>query len=406
MSKFRSVAQLPLDYSLFKDQKSIFNWSPAGAVIFGRGAVKKLASEIKRLGGRKIVISTDKGLVACGVVKVVTDVLDADGGVEYTVFDECELNPSCETVDKLAALAKDADMIVGLGGGAAIDPAKAAAILVTNGGDIRDYEGCDLFENTPLPVIAIPTASGTGAECTCFAVITDVQKEWKMAIGGSQNICSLAICDPDLTASLPPMLTASTGMDALTHAIEGFTSRASEPISDALLGQAIKLIAGSLRRATFNGPNDMDARYDMMMGSTMAAMGFINTILGISHSMAHPLGAIYHVPHGVGNAICLPVIMQFNMGSNPEKFAEIATLFGEDIRGLSLMDAAQLGVDCVKKLVDDLPIPPLSNWGVTEESIDHLAEEAMKGGDRSTNPRTTTIEDFKVLYRECLKMKT
>ena len=160
MSKFRSVAQLPLDYSLFKDQKSIFNWSPAGAVIFGRGAVKKLASEIKRLGGRKIVISTDKGLVACGVVKVVTDVLDADGGVEYTVFDECELNPSCETVDKLAALAKDADMIVGLGGGAAIDPAKAAAILVTNGGDIRDYEGCDLFENTPLPVIAIPTEIG------------------------------------------------------------------------------------------------------------------------------------------------------------------------------------------------------------------------------------------------------
>ena len=401
---FRNVAQLPLDYQLYKDRRSVFNWSPSGSVIFGFGAVEKVGEEVKRMGGKRVVVVTDQGLVKAGVVAIVEEALQK-AGIETTVFDACEANPSVETVEKVAVLAKNADVLIGVGGGSAIDPAKAAAILATNAGNIRDYEGCDLFPNAPLPVIAIPTAAGTGAETTPFAVVTDVQKEWKMAIGGSYNIVPLAICDPGLTMSLPPMFTAATGMDALTHAIEGFTSRASEPISDALLSQAIRLIAGALRRATFNGANDKDARYDMMMGSMMAGMGFTNTILGISHSMAHPLGAIFGVPHGVGNAICLPVIMQFNMASNPEKFAQIAALFGKDIAGLDVMSAAQLGVDGVFDLVNDLPIPPLSKYGVTEAAIDHLSEEAMKGGDRGTNPRATTIEDFQVLYRECLEVK-
>ena len=401
---FRQVAQLPLDYDLFKGPEKIFNWSPAGSVIFGNGAVDKTGEEIKRLGGKKVVLTTDEGLVKFGVAQKVIDSLEA-AGVEYTMFDKCEANPSVETVEAVAELAKDADMIIGLGGGSSIDPAKAAAILVTNGGNIRDYEGCDLFDKAPLPVIAIPTAAGTGAEVTCFAVITDVQKQWKMAIGGSHNIPSLAICDPELTASLPPLFTAATGMDALTHAVEGFVSRGSEPISDALLGQAIRLIAGSLQRATFKGEYDKDARYDMMMGSLMAGMGFVNTILGISHSMAHPLGAIFGVPHGVGNAICLPVISEFNMYSNPEKYAQIAVLFGEDITGLSTNEAAKSGVQCLYDLLASLPIPPLDSYGVSESDIPHLAEEAMKGGDRFTNPRETTIDDFKVLYRKCLELQ-
>lgn len=296
-------------------------------------------------------------------------------------------------------------MLIGLGGGSSIDPAKAAAIMVTNGGNICDYEGCDLFPNAPLPVIAIPTAAGTGAEVTCFAVVTDVEKEWKMAIGGSYNIASLAICDPELTASLPPLFTAATGMDALTHAIEGFISRASDPISDAILGKAIKLIAGALQRATFKGEFDKDARYDMMMGSTMAGMGFINTILGIAHSMAHPLGAMFGVPHGVGNAICLPVTMEFNLYSNPDKIAEIAELFGKDISGMDTIQAAKLAVDTVYELLDSLPIPPLSDWNVTTDDIEKLSEEAMKGGDRSTNPRETTVEDFEKLYQKALTLK-
>lgn len=401
---FRQVAQLPLDYDLFKGHDSIFNWSPAGSIIFGNGAVKKVGSEVKRLGGKKVVVCTDEGLVKFGVAQKVIDSL-SDAGIEYSIFDKCEANPSVETVEKVTALAKDADMLIGLGGGSSIDPAKAAAIMVTNGGNICDYEGCDLFPNAPLPVIAIPTAAGTGAEVTCFAVVTDVEKEWKMAIGGSYNIASLAICDPELTASLPPLFTAATGMDALTHAIEGFISRASDPISDAILGKAIKLIAGALQRATFKGEFDKDARYDMMMGSTMAGMGFINTILGIAHSMAHPLGAMFGVPHGVGNAICLPVTMEFNLYSNPDKIAEIAELFGKDISGMDTIQAAKLAVDTVYELLDSLPIPPLSDWNVTTDDIEKLSEEAMKGGDRSTNPRETTVEDFEKLYQKALTLK-
>lgn len=401
---FRQVAQLPLDYDLFKGHDSIFNWSPAGSIIFGNGAVKKVGSEVKRLGGKKVVVCTDEGLVKFGVAQKVIDSL-SDAGIQYSIFDKCEANPSVETVEKVTALAKEADMLIGLGGGSSIDPAKAAAVMVTNGGNIRDYEGCDLFPNAPLPVIAIPTAAGTGAEVTCFAVVTDVEKEWKMAIGGSYNIASLAICDPELTASLPPLFTAATGMDALTHAIEGFISRASDPISDAILAKAIKLIAGSLQRATFKGEFDKDARYDMMMGSTMAGMGFINTILGIAHSMAHPLGAMFGVPHGVGNAICLPVTMEFNLYSNPDKIAEIAGLFGKDTAGMDTIQAAKLAVDTVYELLDTLPIPPLSDWNVTPDDIEKLSEEAMKGGDRSTNPRETTVEDFEKLYQKALTLK-
>ena len=401
---FRQVAQLPLDYDLFKGHDSIFNWSPAGSIIFGNGAVKKVGSEVKRLGGKKVVVCTDEGLVKFGVAQKVIDSL-SDAGIQYSIFDKCEANPSVETVEKVTALAKGADMLIGVGGGSSSDPAKAAAVMVTNGGNIRDYEGCDLFPNAPLPVIAIPTAAGTGAEVTCFAVVTDVEKEWKMAIGGSYNIASLAICDPELTASLPPLFTAATGMDALTHAIEGFISRASDPISDAILAKAIKLIAGSLQRATFKGEFDKDARYDMMMGSTMAGMGFINTILGIAHSMAHPLGAMFGVPHGVGNAICLPVTMEFNLYSNPDKIAEIAGLFGKDTSGMDTIQAAKLAVDTVYELLDSLPIPPLSDWNVTPDDIEKLSEEAMKGGDRSTNPRETTVEDFEKLYQKALTLK-
>lgn len=401
---FRQVAQVPLDYNLFKGYGQPFYWSPSGSILFGNGTVKQVGSEVKRLGGKKVVLCTDEGLVKFGVAQKVIDSLE-EAGIEYAIFDKCEANPSVETVEKVTALGKDADMFIGLGGGSAIDPAKAAAIMVTNEGNIRDYEGCDLFPNAPLPVIAIPTAAGTGAEVTCFAVITDVQQEWKMAIGGSYNIPSLAICDPELTASLPPLFTAATGMDALTHAIEGFTSRANEPISDALLGKAIKLIAGSLQKATFRGEANKDARYDMMMGSMLAGMGFVNTILGIAHSMAHPLGAMFGVPHGVGNAICLPVVMEFNLHSNPEKFAEIAELFGKNTAGMTTEEAGRAAVEAVYELLESLPIPPLSSYGVTEADIEKLAEEAMKGGDRGTNPRNTEIEDFRKLYKKTLKLK-
>jgi len=226
-----------------------------------------------------------------------------------------------------------------------------------------------------------------------------------IGVGCSFNIPSPAICDPELTMSLPPVVTAFTGMDALTHAIEGYVSRASDTFSEALAEKAIKLIAGALRRATFNGEHDRQARYDMMMGSTLAAMNFCNSILGISHSMAPPLGAYFHVPHGVGNAICLPVVMQFNMWAYPGKFAELARLFDRDITGMDLKDAAQLGVDCVRELLEDLPVPSLASYGITQADIPLLSDEAMKGGARCTNPKTTTTEDFHILFAEALKLK-
>lgn len=401
---FRNVANVPLDYSMFKDKKAIFGWTPAGAIIFGNGSVVRVGEETKRLGAKKVVVTTDEGLVKAGICQLVVDSLKKSG-VEVAIYDKCEADPSVETVDAIVELARKADLIIGVGGGSSIDPAKAAAIVVANGGGIKDYQGCDKFSKPPMPVIAIPTAAGTGAEATPFAVITDKERKWKMPIGGAANMASLVIGDPELTRTLPPHITAATGMDALTHAIEGYTSLCTEPISDALLAQAIKLIAHSLRRAVYKGEYDKDARYDMMLGSILAAMGFTNAALGIAHCMAHPMGAMFHVPHGVGNAICLPVVMEFNLGACPERFADIAGFFGRDTRALSVMEAGRVGVDCVFELLDDLPIAPLSKWDVGEADIDVLAGEAMKGGDRPNNPRDTTIEDFKALYRKCLQLK-
>jgi alcohol dehydrogenase class IV len=277
---------------------------------------------------------------------------------------------------------------------------------VTNDGCIFDYGGCDKIKRTPLPMIAIPTAAGTGAEVTPFAVITNRETKWKQPVGGTLNIPPLAICDPELTYSLPPHITAAVGMDALTHAIEGFVSRCVEPMSEGILAKAISLLYHAIRPAVYRGEYDKDARYDMMMGSTLAGIGFITASLGISHCMAHPLGAQYHVPHGVANAICLPVVMEYNYGAWPERFAEIARLFGRDIHGLDTMDAARLAVDCVYELLDDMPIKPLSAWGVTEASLPDLCKDALRGGDRANNPRYTEYEDYERLYKKCLTLKT
>ena len=401
---FRPVAQLSLDYSLFKDKKSIFAWAPSGAILFGNGASAKTGEELKKLGVKKAVLVTDPMLVKVGIAeRVIRSIRDA--GVELEVYDQCEADSSVETVDKVVALTKGADVLVGLGGGSSLDPAKAAAIVSTNGGSIRDYQGCDKFTVAPLPVVAIPTAAGTGSECTPYAVIADRQRAWKMPIGGSAIMPALAICDPELTYSLPASVTAATGMDALTHAIEAYTSRCTEPISDALAMQAIRLIAHAIRPAVYRGDSDKDARYDMMMGAMLAGYAFTTANLGISHSMAHPLGAQYHVPHGVANALCLPVVMEFNMGAWPERYADIAGFFGENTAGLSVRDAAKRGVACVYELLDDMPIKPLEFYGVTEASLDRLADDAMKGGDRPNNARMTTRDDFIQLYRKVMALK-
>lgn len=401
---YRKVAQLPLDFSLFKDKKTAFSWAPSGAILFGPGSVNQTGEQLKRLDAKKVVLVTDPMLTQLGTAaRIIESIKDA--GIEVLVYDKCEADSSIETVKAIADMAKGADLLVGLGGGSSIDPAKAAAILVTNGGNIRDYQGCDKFSIAPLPIIAIPTAAGTGTECTPFTVIADRQRAWKMPIGGTGIIPSLVIADPELTYTMPPSVTAATGMDALTHAIEAYTSRSTEPISDALAIQAIKLIASALRPAVFRGDYDKDARYDMMMGAMLAGYAFTTASLGISHCMAHPLGAVNHVPHGMANAICLPVVMEFNMGAWPERYADIAAFFGKDISGMTVLEAAKAGVNCVYALLEDLPVKPLEAYGVTEASLDHLANEAMKGGDRPNNARATTKEDFIMLYKKAMTLK-
>ena len=401
---FRPVAQLPLDYSVFKDKKSVFSWAPSGAILFGNGASVRTGEELKKLGVKKATLVTDQGLVKFGIAeRIIQSVREA--GIALDVYDKCEPDSSVETVEKIAGLAQDSDVLIGLGGGSSMDPAKAAAILVANGGSIRDYQGCDKFTKAPLPIVAIPTAAGTGSECTPFAVIADRQRAWKMPIGGTGIMPALAICDPELTYSLPAGVTAATGMDALTHAIEAYTSRCTEPISDALAMQAIRLIAHAIRPAVYRGDIDRDARYDMMMGAMLAGYAFTSASLGISHCMAHPLGAQYQVPHGVANALCLPVVMEFNMGAWPERYADIAGFFGEDTCGMSVREAAKTGVRCVYELLEDMPIRPLESFGVTEGSLERLADDAMLGGDRPNNPRMTTKEDFIQLYRKVMTLK-
>ncbi len=401
---FRPVAQLPLDYSVFKDKKSVFSWAPSGAILFGNGASERTGTELRNLGVKKATLVTDQGLVKFGIAdRIIASINEA--GIELSVYDQCEPDSSVETVNQIAELGKDSDVLIGLGGGSSIDPAKAAAIIITNGGDIRDYQGCDKFTKAPLPIVAIPTAAGTGSECTPFAVIADRQRAWKMPVGGTGIMPALAVCDPELTYSLPPSVTAATGMDALTHAIEAYTSRCTEPISDALASQAIKLIAHAIRPAVFRGDCDKDARYDMMMGAMLAGYAFTSASLGISHCMAHPLGALYHVPHGVANALCLPVVMEFNMGAWPQRYAEIAGFFGKDTHGMSVREAAKAGVDCVYELLEDMPVKPLTTYGVTEESLERLADDAMLGGDRPNNARMTEKEDFIRLYRKVMTLK-
>jgi len=398
---FRQITYADLTYELCT---KIIKYSPSGSILFGNGVVTRLGEEVINLDAKKVIITTDQGIVKAGLLPKVVEPLQA-AGIEVIVYDQCEANPSVETVEKVVTVAKKnkIDLFIGFGGGSSMDVSKAAGILMTNGGKIQDYEGINLVKIPPLPMIAIPTTSGTGSEVTPFSVISDNQRKWKMAIGSSFTIPVLAICDPEMTLTLPTHITAGCGMDALTHAIEGFTSFSNDAISESLAYKAIQLISGSLREAVAKGDANLDARYNMMLGSTMAAMGFTNTILGIAHSMAHPLGAIFGVPHGVANAIMLPIIMEFNLIGNSDKFIQTAIAMGENVDGLTKIEAANKAVKAVQRISDDIGIPRLNEYGVKESDIPRLAEEAMKGGDRWTNPRNTTVQDFVKLYEKALK---
>ncbi|WP_366922231.1 iron-containing alcohol dehydrogenase [Metallumcola ferriviriculae] len=369
-------------------------------IIYGQGSIVELGDICSGLGSAKVLIVTDAGVVNAGLLEKVKKPLE-EKGIAIQIFSDVEPNPSLETVNKGLAKQKDfgAEVIVAVGGGSPIDVAKGIGILATNGGNLLDYEGANKVSKPALPIVAIPTTAGTGSEVTIFAVITDRTRKYKLTVASPNCACKVALLDPLLTVSMPRQLTASTGMDALVHAIESYTSLMAYPISEALALEAIKLISGNLRQAVYNG-NNLEARDKMLMGSLLAGMAFNNTRLGNGHAMSHPLGGFFDIPHGIANSILIPHVMEFNLFGSPEKFLKIAEAMGEPMANLTQMDAAYRAVIGVKRLIADVGIPnALSEVAVTEDAFEPMAQDAMKSGNIQVNPRETKLDDVINIFK-------
>ena len=365
----------------------------------GKGAIAEIATEIKARAFKKAFVCSDPDLIKFGVTAKVTAVLDA-AEIEYTVFSEIKPNPTIENVQSGVAAfkASGADCIVAIGGGSSIDTAKAIGIIITNPefADVRSLEGVAPTKNKCVPIIAVPTTAGTAAEVTINYVITDVEKNRKMVCVDVHDIPVVAVVDPDMMATMPKGLTAATGMDALTHAIEGYITKGAWEMSDMFHIKAIELIAASLRGAV-NGCDK--GREGMALGQYIAGMGFSNVGLGIVHSMAHPLGALYDTPHGVANAIILPTVMEYNAPETGEKYRDIAKAMGvAGVDAMTLDEARKAAIDAVKQLSLDVGIPADLKDIVKPEDIDFLAQSAYDDACRPGNPRDTSFEEIKALY--------
>ncbi len=373
------------------------------SLLMGPGAAGRVGEQLKSFGVKKVLVCTDKGIVGAGLLAKLTPAIEA-AGIGYAVYDGVVGNPRIETVnDGLAEYrGHGCDGLLAIGGGSSIDTAKAIGILCTNGGDIRDYEGFFKIREALPPLLAIPTTYGTGSEVTNAAVITNVEKKYKMLLLDDKMTPRKAILDPLLLLDLPHRIAASTGMDTLTHAIESYVSNAAEPITDALNLATIKLVAENLAPAV-GTTWDLDATANMLYASTITGFAFSNTALGLVHAMAHALGGTLDLPHGVANAIVLPTVMEFNLISCPRKFRDIAIAMGEDVEGLSLLDAASVAVDAVRKLSKWLGIPQsLSEVGVDPSTIEYMAECAIKDGNVGFNPRPATKADLVALFTAAL----
>lgn len=371
-------------------------------VIYGFNAVNQLTSIITQQGFKRIMIITDPGILKAGLLEEVKKRIPE--GLEIAVYDQVEANPSIATCEKALSVLKGikAEAIVAVGGGSAIDVAKAVGVLATNGGTIAEYEGSDKFTQPALPLIAIPTTAGTASEVTVFTVITDVDREYKLTVAGYKLAPRWALVDPLMTTTMPKQVTASTGLDALVHAIESYTSQMAFPLSKALAREGIRRISANLRQAVFNGDN-LEARDNMLMGSLLAGLAFSNTRLGNCHAMSHPVSAMFGVPHGVANSILMPHIMEFNALSVPELFADIAEDMGEVVGNLTVIEQAWKAVESFKQLSIDVGIPQrLSDSKVERHRIEEMARDAMKSGNIAVNPRKNQIEDIIKLYERAM----
>ncbi|GKW12610.1 lactaldehyde reductase [Pectobacterium sp. IFB5596] len=368
---------------------------------FGTGAIAQIVDEVRRRGFRKALLVTDKDLVKFGVAAKVTAKLDA-AGLPYDIYDEVIPNPTIRVVKSGIERFKSsqADYLIAIGGGSPQDTCKAIGIIINNPefGDVRSLEGVAATRRPAVPIIAIPTTSGTAAEVTINYVITDEEKRRKFVCVDPHDIPIVAIVDPDMMMSMPASLKAATGIDALTHAIEGFTTKAAWELTDTLHLKAIEIISRSLRDSVAGKPKGVE---EMALGQYIAGMGFSNVGLGLVHGMAHPLGAFYNTPHGVANAILLPHIMAYNADYTGEKFRDIAIAMGvKSAADMPITQAREAAINAVRQLSHDVDIPPrLRDVGVREEDIPALAQAAFDDVCTGGNPRDANIDDINALYR-------
>lgn len=383
--------------------EQVYNFYIPAITKMGIGAVKELGPSAKFLKGTKALLVTDKGMADLGVADRMKQLLEADG-VQCVIFSGAEPNPTDLNVRAGIKVYREnnCDMLVSLGGGSSHDCAKGIGIVATNEGDIRDFAGVDTFKNALPPFIAINTTAGTASEMTSFAVITNSDIHVKMVFASPRITATIAINDPALMVGLPAPLTASTGMDALTHAVEAYVAVLANPVTDACAIAAIKIIAEYLPQAVANGSN-LEARDKMAYAEYLAGMAFSNAGIGIVHAMAHQPGALLNKPHGVCNAILLPHGCTFNLIACPQRYADIAQAMGVDTTGLMPMEAAERGVDAIRKLSAAVGIPTgLSEIGVKTSDIPALAENAIKDICCLFNPRTIRLEDLTRLYTEAM----
>lgn len=369
----------------------------------GKGAILSVTEEAKRRGFKKAFLCSDPDLIKFNVTKKVTDLLDKEA-LPYEIYSEIKANPTIENVQGGVAAFKNsgADYIIAIGGGSSMDTSKAIGIIIANPAfeDVRSLEGLSATIKPSVPIFAIPTTAGTAAEVTINYVITDVEKKRKFVCVDPHDIPVVAFVDPDMMSSMPKGLTASTGMDALTHAIEGYTTKGANTITDMFNLKAIELIAQSLRGAVENTP---EGREGMALGQYLTGMGFSNCGLGIVHSMAHGLGALYDTPHGVANAIILPTVMEYNKDAVGEKLRDVAKAMGvADTEKMSKEEYQKAAIDAVKKLAEDVGIPKDLKNIVKPEDVDFLSQSAMDDACRPGNPRDPKLEDIQELFKSLL----
>lgn len=374
-------------------------YQPAHTII-GRGGIQAMPRHIDLISGQKALVVTDEGLKKIGTLKKVTDVLDAQGK-NYAVYTGVKPNPTVTIVNEAKAVydRENCDYLIGIGGGSPLDVAKAVSILAGNGGNIEDYNGLDKSKRAGAPLIAVNTTAGTGSEVTRAYVVTDEVKKSKMLMVDANCLSYLAINDPELMADMPPALTAATGMDALTHAIEAYVSRSHFPFTDGIALEAVTLVGKSLEKAYRNG-HDLEARTDMCWAEYMAGLAFSNAGLGMVHAMAHQLGGFYNTPHGVANAILLPYVMRYNSPACKERYGDVARALGINVSGMTADQASMAAIEYIEGMKRRMKIPGLSETSFRPGDVVTLSLHALEDTGMPENPREASLVDVQKVFMD------